>query len=93
MTELLSDKGREAKDKRWLVLQGFHSQPKPYNHANGFEIKMWNLNGTITTPWFGGDYMEEYYKAGIDERPKSPIEKRKRNMKFFSPIWRREREL
>ena len=23
---------------------------------------MWNLNGTITTPWFGGDYVEEYYK-------------------------------
>ena len=28
----------------------------------------------------------------IDERPKSPIEKRKRNMIFFSPISRRERE-
>ena len=34
------------------VLQGFHSLPKPNNLANGFEIKMWNLNGTITTPWF-----------------------------------------
>ena len=31
--------------------------------------------------------------TGIGERPKSPIEKRKRNLKFFSPIWRREREL
>ena len=28
----------------------------------------------------------------IDERPKSPIEKRKRNLIFFSPISRRERE-
>ena len=36
--------------------------PKPYNKENGFEIKMCNLNGTITTPWFGGDYVEEYYK-------------------------------
>ena len=31
-------------------------------------------------------------KAVIDERPKSPIEKRKRNLIFFSPISRRERE-
>ena len=44
------------------VLQGFHSLPKSYNQANSFEISMWNLNGTITTPWFGGDYVEEYYK-------------------------------
>ena len=31
-------------------------------------------------------------KAVIDERPKSPIEKRKRNLKFFSPVSREERE-
>ena len=30
--------------------------------------------------------------AVCDERPKSPIEKRKRNLKLFSPISRRERE-
>ena len=23
---------------------------------------MWNLNGTITTPWFGEHFVEEYYK-------------------------------
>ena len=28
----------------------------------------------------------------IDERSKSPIEKRKRNLKFFSPVSREERE-
>ena len=28
----------------------------------------------------------------IDERPKGPIEKRKRNLKFFSPVSREERE-
>ena len=28
----------------------------------------------------------------IDERPKSPIERRKRNLKFFSPVSREERE-
>ena len=31
-------------------------------------------------------------EAVIDERPKSPIEKRKRDLIFFSPISRRERE-
>ena len=31
-------------------------------------------------------------KPVIDEMPKSPIEKRKRNLIFFSPISRRERE-
>ena len=48
------------------VLQGFHSLPKPINHTNSFEIKMWNLNGTITTPWFGEDYVEEFYKEDRD---------------------------
>ena len=33
------------------VLQGFHSLPTTYN-----QIKMWDLNGTITTPWLGGDH-------------------------------------
>ena len=33
------------------VYQGFHSLPKPFNDRNGFEIKMWNVNGTITSPW------------------------------------------
>ena len=31
-------------------------------------------------------------RAVIDERPKGPIEKRKRNLKFFSPVSREERE-
>ena len=44
------------------VVQGFHSLPIPYNDANGFKIKMWNLNGTITTPWFQKDYVVEYYQ-------------------------------
>ena len=48
------------------VLQGFHSLPKPYNDANGLKTEMWNLNGTITTPWFGGDFVEEYYKEDTD---------------------------
>ena len=48
------------------VYQGFHSLPKPYKHENGFEIKMWNLNGSITTPWYGEDYEEEYYKKDRD---------------------------
>ena len=44
------------------VLKGFHSLPTPFNHANGLKVKMWNLNGTITTPMFRGDYNEDYYK-------------------------------
>ena len=27
---------------------------------------MWNLNGSITTPWFGEEYVEEYYKEDKD---------------------------
>ena len=42
------------------VIQGYHTLPKPY--VNGFEIKMKSLNGTITTPWYGGDLVEEFYK-------------------------------
>ena len=41
------------------MYRGYHSLPKPY--LNGFEIRMWNLNGTITTPWYGGEFVEEYY--------------------------------
>ena len=48
------------------VLQGFHSLPKPYNDANGLKIEMWNLSGTIMTPWFGGHFVEEYYKEDTD---------------------------
>ena len=38
----------------------------PYKNKNSFKIKMWNLNGTITTPWFG----EEYPISGKDKRGK-----------------------
>ena len=50
------------------VYQGFHSLPKPYQ-LNGFEIKMWNLNGTITSPYYGGDFVEDYYKEDIEIHP------------------------
>ena len=43
------------------ILQGFHSVPQLYSQ-NGVMTKMWNLNGTITTPWFGKDFVEDYYK-------------------------------
>ena len=48
------------------VLQGFHSLPTPCNDANGLKIKMWNLNGTITTPWFQKEYVEEFYQWDRD---------------------------
>ena len=48
------------------VYQGYHTLPKPFKHENGFEMKMWNRNGTITTPRYGEDYVEEYYKKDRD---------------------------
>ena len=44
------------------AFQGFHLMPTPYQSPDSFEIKMWNLNGAITTPWFGEDFVEEYYE-------------------------------
>ena len=48
------------------IFQGFHSIPKSYNQENGIEIRMWNTNGTITTPWYGEEYVEEYYREDRD---------------------------
>ena len=49
--------------------------------------------------WGGGEgggpsrlRLENEGKSVIDERPKSPIEKSKRNLKFYSPVLR-EREI
>ena len=44
------------------VYQGFQSLPKPYNFGKGFEIKTWNKNRTISTPFYGDEFVEEYYK-------------------------------
>ena len=48
------------------VYEGFQSLPKHAGDKNGFEIKMWNVNGTITSPWYGGDYVEEFYREDRD---------------------------
>ena len=43
----------------------------------------------------GQNIVDDYHVGQvpvIDERPKSPIEKRKRNLKFISPVSREERE-
>ena len=58
------DAGRSNLGNMDQVYQGYHTLPKPLQ--NGFEIKMWNLNGTITTPWYGGEFVEEYYKKDQD---------------------------
>ena len=57
--------------KTWMryldqIYQGFYSVPKPYKHANSLEIKMWNKNGTISTPWYGEDFVEAYYEEDRD---------------------------
>ena len=36
--------------------------PTPYNDVNSLKIEMWNLNGTITTPWFDQEYVKDYYQ-------------------------------
>ena len=48
----------------YQVYQGYHSLPTPYH--NGFEIKMSNVNGTITTPMYHGEFEDEYYKKNHD---------------------------
>ena len=52
-------------------------------HCNFLSSINWYHTGALCPP------NEE---SVIDERPKSPIEKRKRNLKFFSPVSREERE-
>ena len=44
------------------MFDGFQSIPKPYC-GSGFEILMWDNNGTIETPWFGQTFDETYYKT------------------------------
>ena len=48
------------------ILQGFHSLPLPYLHLNGLKVEMWNLNGTITSPWYKSGFRRDYYKKDID---------------------------
>ena len=43
------------------LYQGFQSLPKPYNFGKGFEVKIWNTNGTIATPFYGEEFVREYY--------------------------------
>ena len=44
------------------MFDGFQSTPKPYG-SNGFEILIWDNNGTIETPWYGQPLDETYYKT------------------------------
>ena len=49
----------------YQVYRGFNSLPKPIsinNNPNISEIKMWNLNGTITSPWYGKGFVEDFFK-------------------------------
>ena len=39
------------------------------------------------------EYLRQVFVAVYDERPKCQIERRKRNLKFTSPVSRREREI
>ena len=47
-----------TKIKRVLVSQP-EFFPKPYN--TGFNVRLWNEKGTITTPWFGQQHNETFF--------------------------------
>ena len=48
------------------TFEGHQSVPRPYAGSKGFEVRMWNNNGTWHTPWFG-----EEYGNGFSEEDKS----------------------
>ena len=58
ITEMLATANMGNMDQ---ILQGFHSLPIPYD-TNGLKINAQNVNGTITTLWFQGIYVEEYFR-------------------------------
>ena len=41
------------------TFRGFHSVPKPMGER-GFEINMWNKNGSVQTPWLGQHIREDF---------------------------------
>ena len=41
---------------------GFQSVPRPYAGNGGFEISMWDNNGSWHTPWFKEEYEPNYYE-------------------------------
>ena len=44
------------------TLEGFQSVPRPDVLNRGFEVRMWDNNGSWHTPWFGEEYETNYYK-------------------------------
>ena len=44
------------------TLRGFLSVPRPYAGKRGFEIRMWDHNGSWHTPWFGEEHDPNYYE-------------------------------
>ena len=53
------------------MFDGLQSTPKPYG-GSGFEILMWDDNGTIETPWYGQPFDETHYK--IDKHHQMVLE-------------------
>ena len=44
------------------TVEGFQSVPRSFAGDKGFEIRMWNTNGTWHTPLFGEKYDTSYYE-------------------------------
>ena len=58
------------RDNLKLIIGGFQTVPLQYNIYDCYEIydckeiriKMWNVNGTITSPWFEEAFDQKYYQ-------------------------------
>ena len=78
----------------WDGKRGHEWAPFPVSHDTSIillgwtHFQLWFLRGGQIGVF--GSALDP--QAVIDEMPKSPIERRKRNLIFFSPISRRERE-
>ena len=44
----------------------FQSLQQPNNLGKGFQVQIWNTNGTISTPFYGEEFVGAYYKEDKD---------------------------
>ena len=44
----------------------FQSLQQPNNLGKGFQVQVWNTNGTISTPFYGEEFVDAYYKEDKD---------------------------
>ena len=49
-------------EKMKQTYEGSQSVPRTDIGNRGFEVRMWNINGSWHTPWFGEEQQTNYYK-------------------------------